>query len=249
MSFNRLSVLVPAALSLLVAVSAGATPINFTNYVIDGGGGWTNSAGNTVATATGNSIPSVYFDPASSVLGKTVTATFRVNERGDDDFFGLVLGYADNALTGGSPDYYLLDWKQGNQSGAAKGLRLSHVTAPYSGGNVVNSNFWRHNNGVDIVASGTTLGTTGWADLTDYVLGVSYTRSQISVTVNGQAEISYSGSFMDGNFGFYGFSQPNIVISDGRIDSVSAVPLPAAGLLLIGGLGGLAALRRWRAGP
>ena len=77
-----------------------------------------------------------------------------------------MLGYDNGEINSNSTEFYLVDWKQAYQNDAGDiglaGLAISHVT------NAASGNFWNHSNGVTEIARATNLGSTGWADNTEY---------------------------------------------------------------------------------
>ena len=86
--------------------------------------------------------------------------------------------------------------------------------------NAVTGNFWAHESGVSEIARATNLGSTGWDDETDYAFNIIFTSMLIEVSVNGVTELSITpsdvagiSSFSDGAFGFYNYSQSNVLYS------------------------------------
>ncbi len=240
-----------ALATLVIGAPLAAAPVDLTTYMQDGRGTWTVGTPTDSVTYSNNTSPSIFYGQDESV-GASLSANVRVNTRGDDDWFGFVLGYDQGELLDSAPDYYLLSWRQGRQSSATPGLRLYHVTSPYSDGtapyssrSVIDTNFWDSNGGVDEVARAETLGTTGWADQQSYAFDIRQTATNISVFVDGLRQFSFDGAFAGGNFGLYNFSQTNVTFSDVAY-TPTAVPLPAALPLLAAGMGALALAARRR---
>ena len=82
------------------------------------------------------------------------------------------------------------------------------------------NDFWAHEGGVTEIARGANLGSTGWADLTEYEFDLQFTSSLIEVSVDGNVELSITpgdvsgiSSFDDGSFAFYNFSQSQMLYS------------------------------------
>lgn len=196
---------------LLFSSIVHATMVDLSTWESDGQGTWTVQPGNDSVIQTVNGVPGVFFKNGSNARGTAISGEITVKTTGDDDFIGFVLGYQDNELRSASADYWLIDWKQGDQSPAVDGLALSHVT-----NGTVESSFWAHTPGVDEVARGNTLGSTGWLDLTTYSFDIIHTASLIQVKVNGTIELSVSNvdagvaEFGDGAYGFYNYSQSNV---------------------------------------
>ena len=228
----------------LSAGSAYATPVDLSTWVAEGQGNWNvaNPADSVFQSINGR--PTVFHNGADS-QGNALAGSIEVQTRSDDDFIGFVLGYDSGDLTSGTADYWLIDWKQNNQGLASRGLALSHVT-----GTGPDNNFWTHTGSVNEVERGTNLGSTGWADNTEYLFDLTFTSTLIEVFVNDVLEISLAGNFEDGAFGFYNYSQSNVRYA-GITQTVvpSAVPLPAGLPILFSALGalGLASRRRRKA--
>jgi len=239
-----------AALALSIAtVGAQAAPVDLSSWIAEGDGRWNLEAGNNAVKQTINGLPTVFHNAAASSQGQALSGTIQVQEfGGDNDFVGFVLGYHAGDLTNASADYILIDWKQGNQTefgcvGGA-GLAVSRVTGAL--GN--NSGAWCHEpmDNVTELQRATTLGNTGWADNAEYTFDLIFTASAIQVKVNGLTELNIAGSFADGGFGFYNYSQPQVRYAGIEEDVAPSIPVPA-GLLLMGpvlGLAGMVARKR-----
>lgn len=148
----------------------------------------------------------------------------------DDDFVGFAIGYVPGDIGNPSADYLLVDWKQGTQpydflapsctpgSVAPAGLAVSRVF-----GIPTADEFWGHlnfdavcsdlNNGVEELQRGLTLGNTGWSQGVAYTFKFEFLSNRLRVWVNGTLEIDISGSFANGRFGFYNFSQAAVTYS------------------------------------
>jgi hypothetical protein len=225
------------------APAALAAPVDLSTWSNTAGGNW-NVAGDTssvLQTVNGNST---IFYSGGQDQGKALSGTITVQTTSDDDFIGFVLGYNDGDQTSATADYILIDWKQGTQGSfgcsADKGLAISLVSGPLAN----NSGAWCKDpaNNVTELARANTLGDTGWVDNQTYSFDLTFTDSLIEVFVNGILELSVSGVFANGSFGFYNYSQANVRyagIEEEVLPPTSEVPLPAALPLMLAGLAGL----------
>ena len=192
-----------------------------------------------------NGDPTVFFESGSNAQGTALSGSIKTNG-GDDDFIGFVLGYQADEMNSTSADYWLIDWKQQNQSGASIGLALSHVSGDIANGAAANPTFWAHTGVVSEAARATNLGSTGYVHGQSYTFELTFTDSLIEVYVDNVLEISYGGSFTDGAFGFYNYSQANVEYAGITADPLPGVPLPASLPLLLAGFGALGLARRRR---
>lgn len=224
--FNRKAVIATAMLAFggLVSTQASAVAVDLSGWTAQGGSSsWNVQAGNDTVLQTVNGAPTVFFDSSvTSTQGTALSGNIKVTTTGDDDFIGFVLGYQNNEIFSSSADFYLVDWKQGDQAGWGKGLGISHVTNGSNGNSSsTGGSFWQHTAGqVDLITRATNLGNTGWADLVEYSFNIIFTSNLIEVAVDGVTELSITpsdvagvSSFSDGAFGFYNYSQSNVLYS------------------------------------
>lgn len=244
MILHKLMVAVGA---IALPMVANAAPVDLSTWAgaegTPGQFNWIVANDNNSVLQTVNGNPTVFHNGANS-QGKALSGTIEVQTTGDDDYIGFVLGYKAGDLTNASADYLLIDWKQQNQGSfgcnADVGLSISRVSGVL--GN--DSGGWCHAPGstVSELQRGTTLGGTGWADNTVYNFEIVFTAALVEVKVNGTTELSVAGSFSDGSFGFYNYSQSTVRYGALQEDKVpnpdpNVVPLPASLPLLAAGLG------------
>lgn len=225
--------------SIGLSAQAYASPINLNTWSQQGvlaNGNWVVAADGTNVKQTINGNPT-YFVSDTNYINTQFKGSFKVEETGDDDFIGFVFGW--NGLN----DYYLFDWKQGNQSYAGmayEGFTLSKIAG-------TDANLWAHT-GNDIQVLNSSYSTTsGWADNTSYDFLLNYTETGLSISINGTEIFANSGSFASGKFGFYNYSQPNVRyqgFEEATVPPIGAVPEPTTMLLMGTGLAGLVAARR-----
>lgn len=226
-------------------------------YPNNGAGTWNLEADKNAVKQAINGRPTVFHNNQNS-QGNALAGTIAVQTNVDDDFVGFVLGYQDGEINSTSADFWLIDWKKGNQSGQTAGLALSHVSGDLTSTSTgTGGQWWQHDAPVNEVQRATNLATTGWTSFTEYAFDLIFTKDLIEVKVGGTTELSFSSvdnggvQFTDGAFGFYNFSQANVRYA-GITEEVlpPTIPVPAAFPLLLTALGGLgfAGWRRKRTG-
>ena len=196
---NRL--LLTSFLSLLVATGASAAPIDlspWTPLTLDFAGGqtagnWVLEPGNEAVVQTVNADPSFYLNNLNQT-DFSIDGSWQVLPagNGDDDYMGFVFGYQN------SSNFYLFDWKQGNQgySGAFanEGMTIKKFTGATGDGLVDLSlgEMWSNNVptfGDMMVLATNHGGTQGWADnaLYDFHLDFNKNPNEIHIVVTDDA--------------------------------------------------------------
>ncbi len=175
-----------------------------------------------------NGSPTIYAS-TDDFINTTIDGKFGVDSSGDNDFIGFVFGLQQPTTASNSTiDTLLFDWKQGSQSGAQPGFRLSYVTGDIINNGSVSNPYWTHSSTSDVTfqSLGTNTGSgLGWTDPTDYNFTLDYSTTNITIKIQGgigtfQTEqtifdidiadanhIFTSEAFPTGKFGFYNFSQ------------------------------------------
>lgn len=205
-----------AAIALVLPSLASAVAVDLSGWVPEGGSSnWVVQTGNDTVLQTVNGAPTVFFDPSvTSTQGSALSGKIKVTTTSDDDFIGFVLGYNSGEINSAGSDFFLVDWKQGDQFPGVDGLAISHIIDGST------ADYWDHiGGGITENERGANLGSTGWLDNVEYSFNIIFTSSLIEVAVNGVTEISLTPgeagltSFSDGAFGFYNYSQSNVLYS------------------------------------
>ncbi len=224
-----LTVVLGASAVLAVNGTASAVGVDLTTYTVENypiASGFPAAVWNitpTSATNQSNADASVVYAP-DSALNKRYIGLLKPGT--DDDVVGFVLGFnPGDAQIGSTADYVLIDWKGATQdfdfsdgdpfnfhhdqtgSGTMPvGLALSRVT-----GSPTADELWQHVNSVDNstggvaeLARGATLGSAAYNRANGFHLfDISYTATNVKVSVDGVEQFNQNGSFVDGRFGLY----------------------------------------------
>lgn len=228
-------------------------------------GSWTVSADGSTVNQSINGQPTLFYSDFDT-FGSSFTGSITVFDNIDDDYIGFVLGFNPGDTSSATADYLLIDWKKNTQpydfgapsstpgSTADVGLAVSRVT-----GIPTADEFWGHTDfasdtsgAVEELQRGINLGSTGWSRGVTYDFTFDFGPTDLEVYVDGVLELDINGSFNDGRFGFYNFSQSNVTYAGFEKDVGSfpggpvPTPEPPVALLMLAGLFGFSQIRKRR---
>lgn len=187
-------------------------------------GNWDVSESGRSVTQSVNGDPTFFVSP-QDYFDTTIRGTFEVDTSGDDDFIGFVFGYqAPLAQNGDATDdfkTFLLSWKQTEQSDsgnlAQEGFTLAHVDGTPA--NPLDT-LWGHQETPEYQVLGTDYGDErGWDDYTPIEFTLEYGAERIRIWIDEELIFDISAAeagvaFEPGRFGFYNFSQSDVIYSD-----------------------------------
>lgn len=201
--------------------------INFNGWIQEGpptNGNWIVNVAGDSTVQTLNTQPTFLVSPDNYINVKIRGNLFVHPLAGDDDFIGFVFGYESPnvSTTVNECDFYLFDWKQqyqldGGYLGEA-GFSLSKVDTSVDLSNQPAGwpIFWDQENvGNGRVNLGKRVGPSeGWVHGTSYDFELIYTYSRIMIKIDNDTIFNVIGCFEPGRFGFYNYSQPNVIYSN-----------------------------------
>ncbi len=180
----------------------------------------------SVLRENGDAHPPTFFVTDMNLINVQISGIMRIEPSFDDDFIGFVFGYQKPSSGSHENDYefILFDWKgaEGEHFGyhAYEGFHLTDVDK-FMPPNEQWRYFWGHTDeeGFDILKRD--IGENkGWEFNKDYHFKLTYTSTRIIISINGKEIFDVSGCFKAGGFGFYAFSQQNLLFKnfDYRLD-------------------------------
>lgn len=210
-----------AAASLSLPVTASAATIqgyNIYSAVVDGGGGWGNTYSGTI-TPAGSSLSSYGGLPLNDLTGGG-SGTLNDGVEGTSELHTHLLSTADNVIIDLFFDAsYMLS-------------SISLFSISYNGNSIPGSL-----TGFDVSWAGgsASFTTTQNSALTEFASFLGSALDGVAVSSLTLSNFTTNGQYYD----FYAISEVSFTSTP-----VSAVPLPASGLLLLAGAAGLGMLRR-----
>lgn len=199
------------------ALAQGGLPVDLSSWQViqydtisQPNASWDLQPGNTAVLQTVNSDASIFLSDFNSV-GQEINGTWSVETSSDDDFMGFVFGYQDRG------HFYLFDWKQSSQSFSGQfaevGMSLKAVSIP-GGADPTVDDLWPSVSGPNVTVL--EHNTIPWDEFIEYEFTLSFTPGTIEIEVREGMTVLESwvvsdSTFTDGEFGFYNFSQNDVL--------------------------------------
>src|SRR6056297_2769372 len=182
-------------------------------------GTWTIEDGGRSLIQSVNDDPTGYLTPDTSI-DEIIMGTIEVEyppegQHVDNDFIGFILGYQDPNESSGSYDYdfILFDWRRGDQDNISmEGYTLKKIDGTVTT-NDYNEYFWDNINDSsdnDMTILAANHNNNGWNYEQRYLFKILYTKDKIKIKVDDEVVFDISGTFKDGKYGFYNYSQPYV---------------------------------------
>lgn len=178
-------------------------------------GNWTVTGGGTAVNQTINGEPTFYVSP-DSFINVIIRGDIRVNDNGDDDWVGFVFGYnGPDAVDPINYDFYLFDWKRAGQNFGGffgnEGFALSRINGPVAS---FPQTFSSKTGPSSTILDSQFGNTEGWNSFQTYSFALTYTNTRTVISIDGDTIFDLFGCFEPGRFGFYNYSQSNVLYSN-----------------------------------
>lgn len=226
---HRLIFPVLSALIALFPVLANAqlcqTDVDLNTWTQEGDpatGNWVVNAAGTAVLQTVNVVnfgakPTFFISP-DTFHNVRIEGTLRVYPGLDDDWIGFVFGYQDPVGNTDDYDFWLFDWKKTAQPyltlNAQEGMALSHFQGTVPPANLWNY-VWGHQTDANFEVVDTDYGPgRGWQFNVDYDFTLVYTSTRTTIMIGADTIFDIAGCFERGRFGFYNFSQSDVLYSN-----------------------------------
>lgn len=183
---------------------------------------WVLSEDKQTVEQTENADPSIFVSDGD-IQHVGISGTWMMKSSSDDDLVGFVFGYQNPG------QFYLFDWKARRQDDAAvgtamKGMAVKIVNTPYRGaasGNLEpgqpfdGRDLW-DTNGTEKVTLLHYQPTEGWECDKTYSFRLDFSPNKFRIVVKDGKRVLFDktmrhSTFIKGKFGFYNFSQGNVV--------------------------------------
>lgn len=193
-------------------------------------GAWDVADDGSAVIQTTNHSPTFFVSPETLTAGAEIEGVIEVQTSSDDDYVGFVFGYQgpyEPDETG--YDFLAFNWKQNGQTfdgcQAREGMSLVRLqgeedpAADYTPSGDAHPALWCHDQDeidargydMDLEVLDTDWGDgTGWEDHTEYRFTLRYTADRVRIHIDDRLVFDETGSFPDGHFGFYNYSQSDV---------------------------------------
>jgi hypothetical protein len=225
-----MDILKSVILTSLLAISAGAqaeSVQDLSGWQTDGDGIWAYSEStNTWSQSQNTNGGAFLYEDSGNALGKAVSGTITVKTTGDDDWIGFALGYNQGDDVNNNADYFLLTWKQADQSNFSEGLRLWHVTGAFNLSYLVDG---ISSSNIKQISQSRNYNDTGWLDFVDYNFDLTYEKSAMGIFINESLEYALTPDafgltqFHAGSFAFFNASQGGASFGSVLYDDINNV--------------------------
>ena len=203
--------------------------VDLKNWTPLGDGIWNVEEGGRTVRQTING-KQTFFLSDNFYENRIIKGTIKVDTTDDDDMVGFVMGYQDPISN--IYNFILIDWKQSNQdpiSGGGYKAYEGYTIGKFNGelANIMGTYsqyFWEHSTADGKYQSfATNYGSDkGWDDFAEYQFSILYTEDRIKLMIDNIEIFDIEGGdFDEGRFGFYNYSQAQVIY--GNVQSASGI--------------------------